>query len=303
MEEPKLSILEWNDKLLQTLLDYKKSLPDFRFVLRQRDKNNRLSKGYWFQGTENYTFIGFFDRNGGTNMTRSLGFVVEFNDLGPSGCHIELVYNNETDKPVLKAYKRIVEEVDGFNKISELKYNRYYSSNDILAHLHEFVTIQFPVITNIVHEMKLESKLLISETKFNKVLAKTLSIRASIHNTTDIHSLKPLIDAFEKWYATSDHRKNEDAYSDTLRLDYLQGLSKKEFIDFLFEFARDGGKIQNQGERNAPKFKQTLENDYKNARAFLLDPFADNFKAVDWINNIVKYNGLGPGLANLSAQG
>jgi len=165
--------------------------------------------------------------------------------------------------------------------------------------LNEFVTIQFPAITSIVHELKLETKLLISETKFNKILANTLSIRGKIHNTTGILSLKPLIDAFEQWYASSGHRKNEDLYKDSLNLDYLQGLSKKAFIDFFFDFARNGGGIQTQGYRTAPKFLETLEADYKNTRAFLMEPFNQNFDVNGWLKRISNFNGIGPGIATI----
>jgi len=293
------TIKEWNDKFLSVLLEYREKHPDFRFVLRQRDVNNRLSQGYWFQGNDHYTFIGFFDRSGGTNMTRSLGFVVGYNDKEPASCYIELVYNNEKDKAVLNAYKRISEEIDGFTKISDSKFIRKYHTGDILANLNEFITVHLPVITGIVHDMKLESKLLISETKFNKILARTLSIRDSVINNVGSHSLKPLIDAFELWYASSGHRKNEDLYRDTLNPDYLQGLSKKAFIDLFFEFARDGGGIQSKGYRTAPKFKETLEADYKNTRAFLMEPFNQNFDLNSWLKRINNFNGIGPGLATI----
>ena len=63
-------------------------------------------------------------------------------------------------------------------------------------------------------------------------------------NQTDIQNLKPLIDAFEEWYQSDHHSENEDIYKREIRLDYLRALKPKEFIDFFFQFAHNGGYIQ-----------------------------------------------------------
>lgn len=111
--------------------------------------------------------------------------------------------------------------------------------------------------------------------------------------------LKPLIDAFEHYYVASGHSDNENLYKDTLNLEYVQGLSKKAFIEYFFEFARDGGGIQSKGYRTAPMFKKSLEENFKKAKSFLIQPFSKEFNAVEWLNRLDEFKGLGSGLATI----
>lgn len=115
----------------------------------------------------------------------------------------------------------------------------------------------------------------------------------------NILRLKPLIDAFENWYTLSAHRLNENLYLDTMTLDYLNGLSKRDFIDYFFDFANSGGGIQSGGHRKAPMFKETLTNNYREVKSFLLEPFNKNFTHTDWLKRINEFNGLGSGLATI----
>ena len=53
-----------------------------------------------------------------------------------------------------------------------------------------------------------------------------------------------LVDAFFQWYRNDPHSENEDFYTGTITLKSLSALSREQFIDFFFQFARDGGKVQ-----------------------------------------------------------
>ena len=92
--------MTFHDEILSQLLIYKEKHPEFRFIPRQRTTKGKLDEGYWFQGSEDYAFVGLVDRSGGANMTRSVGLVfwpvdnyLEFS--------IEIVYKGEKDKDVL----------------------------------------------------------------------------------------------------------------------------------------------------------------------------------------------------------
>jgi hypothetical protein len=110
---------------------------------------------------------------------------------------------------------------------------------------------------------------------------------------------RPFIDAFERWYATSLHKQREDHYRDILTLKSLESLGKQEFIDFYFQFARDGGFIQSGGARTAPNFKKTLEANYDLMREFLLEPFFEDFDPIVWLGKIDQFKGLGQGLSTI----
>lgn len=121
----------------------------------------------------------------------------------------------------------------------------------------------------------------------------------NLKNNQNLSKLKPLIGAFENWYSASVNRQNEQLYEDTMNLDYLKGLSKGNFIDYFFNFANSGGGIQSGGHRKAPLFKETLTDNYREIKAFLLEPFNNNFNPTDWLKRINEFNGLGSGLATI----
>ena len=85
--------MTYHETILTALLAYKKKNPDFHFLTRQRDtKQGKFKKGFWFQGTAKYAFVGLVNASGGTNMTRSIGIVFSPVSNGFS-CSMEIVYN------------------------------------------------------------------------------------------------------------------------------------------------------------------------------------------------------------------
>jgi hypothetical protein len=46
-------------------------------------------------------------------------------------------------------------------------------------------------------------------------------------------------------------------------------LNKTQFIEFFFQFARDGGMVQSGGYRTAPLLKETMEANYDDFRKFI----------------------------------
>lgn len=107
-----------------------------------------------------------------------------------------------------------------------------------------------------------------------------------------------LVDAFIKWYATDPHSKNEDYYITTIAQDHLTGLSKSEFIDFFYNFANEGGRVQSGGHRTSKKFRQTIEQSYDQFRSYILRPFMAEFDELEWLDQ-AKFKYFGIGLATI----
>lgn len=51
--------MTFHETIIKKLLEYRETHPHFRFITRQRNNNNRLENGFWFQG-ENYAFVYVF---------------------------------------------------------------------------------------------------------------------------------------------------------------------------------------------------------------------------------------------------
>ncbi|MBN2562786.1 MAG: AAA family ATPase [Phycisphaerae bacterium] len=108
-----------------------------------------------------------------------------------------------------------------------------------------------------------------------------------------------LVAAFLDWYRNDPHAQNEDHYAGQLTKSTLTGLSREQFVEFFFQFAREGGKVQSGGHRTAPLFRETLEAEYDEFRAFVLNPFEPDFDLLAWLDRIDEFNGFGQGLATI----
>lgn len=170
-------VIAWSNKLLDYLLQYRQQRPGFKFWLRQRDRGDRLSNGYWFQGNDNYIFLSFWARSGGTNMTRSMGFLVFIDEDGNTSTGMEVVYNGEQDKELIALYKKIITRYK-LEKQHETKYKCRFSERDTFKSLNHFLT----VIKSDIDKMILKAgkeEIFIAEQDFKEALAKTLSIRGN----------------------------------------------------------------------------------------------------------------------------
>jgi len=110
---------------------------------------------------------------------------------------------------------------------------------------------------------------------------------------------KTIVEAFLKWFENDQHKEYEDSYKETFTLDYLNSLSKEEFIAYFFEFAREGGKIQSRGYRTAGNFKTSLTANYDEFRTNILDLFGDKFNIDSWLSWADKFKDFGKGLSTI----
>jgi Cdc6-like AAA superfamily ATPase len=108
-----------------------------------------------------------------------------------------------------------------------------------------------------------------------------------------------IIEAFLKWLKNDLHKKDEDYYKDTMHYEYLSNLSKEEFIEYFFQFAREGGKVQSLGWRTAGKFKENVIVHYDEFRTKILDIFSDGFNVFKWLEWVDSFKNFGPGLSTI----
>jgi 5-methylcytosine-specific restriction endonuclease McrBC GTP-binding regulatory subunit McrB len=171
------NVVTWSSKLLDYLLDYRQQNPGFKFWLRQRDRADRLSNGYWFQGNDNYLFLSFWARSGGTNMTRSMGFVVYLSKEGKASTGMEVVFNKEVDPELIALYKSIIIHYN-LQREHDTKYSKLFEETDVFKSLEYFLTKIKPEVDNMIREAGKE-EIFITDEDFNDMLNKTLSLRLS----------------------------------------------------------------------------------------------------------------------------
>ncbi len=96
----------FHEEIYKNLINYSQHNSEFKFLPRQKNTQNRLDNGIWFQGNKDYAFVGLIDRSGGMNKTRSIGLVFwkvdNYLEFG-----LELVYKGEEDTELISLYEKV----------------------------------------------------------------------------------------------------------------------------------------------------------------------------------------------------
>lgn len=107
------------------------------------------------------------------------------------------------------------------------------------------------------------------------------------------------INAFIEWFRNDNHSRIEDFYSEKITSEKLRQLSKDEFIEFINQFAREGGKIQSGGYRTAPQLIETVNKKYEEFREKILEPLTSRFNLDSWLQWSDSFPFFGKGLATI----
>ncbi len=183
---PNGDIKVWSDRILNYLIEKRKTDSNVRFWVRQRDNKNRLSSGQWFQGNEGYIFIGIYNRSGGVNKTRSVGLVVWIDNDGQARSYIEVVWKGEKNKDIIEFYKDFIEKIGGFEKQEETKFKRDFPKDqDVFAIIDQFYSDYKPKMDEVMLDHGLKDQLELTDELMNKSLEKIKGIKAKMSNNSD----------------------------------------------------------------------------------------------------------------------
>ncbi|MFH0733785.1 MAG: AAA family ATPase [bacterium] len=165
---------ELHQKVFEFLEDYRKINPKFYYWLRKSNRSNRLTDGFWFQGREEYAFVGLYDASGGSNMTQSFGLVFMF-EKGEYKCKLENAFNDENKPEILYLYEEIRNYLGDFQYENKTKYFKNLNG-DAFKEAKKFLDNQKPEIDRLIKKNNLES-IFISEKSFTDRLSKILELQ------------------------------------------------------------------------------------------------------------------------------
>lgn len=134
------TMTQTHQRLLEYLLTRHKEDSDFCFTLRRTNRSQRLSKGYWFLGNENYLAVSFWTGNDWKNKTPNIYFRIHKN-----GTQLNLSAKDSELKA--EFFEKLTRFIPGFKRRkSQGEYinfwSKYYSTSgevDYLEALHEFL--------------------------------------------------------------------------------------------------------------------------------------------------------------------
>ena len=172
----------WQDRLLTLALAWREQHPGFTFNLRKTEMpgNTRLRDGYWFTGTEQYLFFAPYRPGDRDNKTKTIGFVIQFDgQQRPKRCYFEVVFGNLEDPSLLAVHQQLRDRFEMQQVGSKQAYRHDYPLEDIEAAFERFLAHELPRVRQIIDAAGLADRFLVSESKFEEMLTRTLAIRES----------------------------------------------------------------------------------------------------------------------------
>ncbi|ASV29719.1 McrB family protein [Maribacter cobaltidurans] len=182
--------MTFHETILSKLLEYRENHPHFNFLMRQRaGAGQRFESGHWFQGNDDYAFVGLINASGGSNRTRSVGILFYPTDNGYT-CNLEVVYNEEKDENLIAAYQALIHRIGPFKKITETKFSLHIGevSKDNFSTLFTFLDRNYQSITQEFRNQGKEN-VLVSNKKFDSMLSRINEVKASISSKTQTNIL------------------------------------------------------------------------------------------------------------------
>jgi len=114
-----------------------------------------------------------------------------------------------------------------------------------------------------------------------------------------ISNVNKIIEEFLKWFETDQHREYEDYYPVLKSGEYLTNLNRDQFIEYFFQFAHQGGKIQSGGSRTASLFRNVINGNFEKFKEFVLKPYELDFNVDSWLKGISNFKYFGSGVATI----
>ncbi|MDP1726899.1 MAG: P-loop NTPase fold protein [Bacteroidota bacterium] len=184
-------VIELSEEILQFLLDYKRKRPGFTFWLRNKDSvqssSIRLQKGYWFQGNDEYIFLSFYKKGDKNNRTRSIGFVIVFDEEENPECYLEVVWGSEQNnsEQLTTFYENVCKTLNADIEVHETKYQKYYG-DDVISSLKIFLEKDKQIIDELIISHGLNVLFVIDEGHFQKMLTNTSIYRNALKGSGNI---------------------------------------------------------------------------------------------------------------------
>lgn len=185
----KKRIIELSEEILNYLLNFKEKNPDFTFSLRKRDsvqsKDKRLQNGQWFQGSH-YIYVPLFKRGDNARKIKTIGFVIGLEGNGKYNNYLEISFKSGVDDPKEKDFHR---KLASYASLSLNEKNHgtkaYPDKNDIWNNLENYITDFRNYALELLNELDLKDKYLLTENEFQKDLYRVNTIKSRLNSTSE----------------------------------------------------------------------------------------------------------------------
>jgi len=180
-------LIKIHDTILNYFLTYKKEYPEFTFLTRMKNNNNRLDKGYLFQGNQDYIFVPLYRIGDAYNKTKTIGFVYTEKKQ-----YIEIVFNKiqgEIDKDI-RFHEDLVEYLKQTDKFevkqkNDKQYFFIFKDNDLISNLNFFLDKFYRKSYELLRKYSLLNRYSIDEETFNKNIKRIEKVKERRKNMSN----------------------------------------------------------------------------------------------------------------------
>ncbi|RLA63026.1 MAG: DUF262 domain-containing protein [Epsilonproteobacteria bacterium] len=146
-----------HEVIFQSLYGRYEENKEFLFTVRQNNNKERLDKGYWFIGNNDYLITSFWSGRDWKNKTPNISLVflpTHSNDRRDDreDCFIELTSKSHQETTVFM--QNIMNKIDGFKKRTNGCWFLPINQNGYLASLEYFIKTYKPIIDGCIREYK-----------------------------------------------------------------------------------------------------------------------------------------------------
>lgn len=184
MNNKQEKIIKLSDEILTYLLEFKEKHPDFTFSLRKRDsvqsKDKRLINGQWFQGSH-YIYVPLFKKGDSARKIKTVGFVISIQENGNMNNYIEISFKSGIDDPQEKEFhKQLANHINLQLHEKNHGIKAFNDQNDIWNNLEEYITNFRNYALELLDNLELKTRYLITENDFQKDLNRIKLIKAKL---------------------------------------------------------------------------------------------------------------------------
>ncbi|QEM06422.1 hypothetical protein DIU31_023980 [Mucilaginibacter rubeus] len=169
------SIAKIHEKLLDHLIERRKTDPGLLFMPRQKNNNQRLDKGYWFLGNDKYVFVCLWRGSDWKEKVNFIGFVV----MPDRSSYIELsAQGNEQVVPFLEKVAKLEKGFD--HPGTKHKWFKAFpgkNNDEYLKNFDYFIKIFKPKVDHLLEIENPPGISKVSDAQFQKFGIKVIELR------------------------------------------------------------------------------------------------------------------------------
>ena len=177
-----IAIQEKHSEIFAFLMKKREQNPELRFLLRSINRGEKLTKGYWFYGTDDEIYISFWnawikDANDADRQFLSIYFVIKKDGT----CHINLKGGDKPEKDdilgkiaVNFSFEQNISKKGEFKGQKRSIWHKQLDGKNYIDNLEKFIDDDKSLIDNIIKRFDKQNILFpfITEEKFNSTLTK-----------------------------------------------------------------------------------------------------------------------------------